>query len=154
MLAVGFLAVAATSWSQQDPELAKLRQEVELKRKELRDAEQRLAKAMRNTSAVEEGELPGSPDAGQSPFEQAKSPKLPARSLPASIPADSQVTRAASSQVQDLRSDRLSALEGKMDRILEVLDVVKREVGRVKTDVEDTNRDVRTLKRDIESRRR
>jgi peptidoglycan hydrolase CwlO-like protein len=155
ILAAGFLAVAATSWSQQDAEIVKLREEVESKRKELRDAEQRLAKAMKTTTVKEkEGELPGLPDQGTSPSERMKPPKLPTRSLPGSIPADPQVTRTASSQVQDLQNDRLSALEKKMDRMLELLDAMKREVGSVKTDVEGTNRDVRALKRDVESRRR
>jgi hypothetical protein len=97
-----------------------------------------------------DGQLPPLPGGESSSFERKSEPKVlaaPSRSLPGPTPADPQVTRAASSQAEKPENDRLSALEQKMDRLLELMEGLKREFGSMRTDVDGVSRDIRTMKR-------
>jgi hypothetical protein len=149
-LVAGLGLVAGPIRSQESaPEVVQLRQEVEAKRQELRDVENRLAELMKQTRTTE-GQRPPLPSGASAPLERKSEPKVlapPSRSLPGPAPADPQVTRAASSQAETPENDRLSALEQKMDRLLELMEGLKREFGSMRTDVDGVSRDIRTMKR-------
>lgn len=197
-IAVAALGIGAgTAWSQEDdPEVARLKAEVEAKRKDLKDAEERLARAIQDRPARRVDEMPPlpsrvapgpapAPDAAgvqaDAPASLVPSSQAPGRlelppppdddrgplddlppvptgrnpfelDRPPAAPRDPQARRAASSTPGRVRGTpalpsrdpspltldepppaaRLSALERKMDRVLESIDVLRRDLQDLK----------------------
>jgi DNA repair exonuclease SbcCD ATPase subunit len=141
LLLAGFLVVLPQSSpiraQESDPEITRLREQVETRRKELREAEDRLNRALRKAE-VRSNQLPPLPGGGRSPFDldtdaRSKPPTVPSRTLPGPTP---QVAKASTdpnvAQATSDLEDRLAGLERKLDRLIEEMQEMRREIEGLK----------------------
>jgi hypothetical protein len=130
-------SIPPASAQEPDSEVTRLREQVESRRKELREAEDRLDQALRRREPGV-NPLPSLPSGERSPFDVDTTPRSrplspPSRSLPVPTPQGARASvDPAVSQASSAREDRLGALERKLDRLLKEMEGMRREIEGLK----------------------
>jgi hypothetical protein len=136
VMSVGTLIPLARA-QEPDPEITRLREQVETRRKELREAEDRLSQALRRREAGA-NQLPPLPNGERSPFDldtdaRPKPLTVPSRTLPGPTPQQAKASADPSVvQASAPGEDRIAVIEGKLDRLLEVMEGMRREIEELK----------------------
>jgi hypothetical protein len=129
VLALSLVLPSRAQQPQADPEIAKLREEVATRQRELRDAEDRLNQALQKRKP-EANPLPPLLNGERAPFEldtPARTRPLvaPSRVLPGPMPQEARMSA-------DPKEDRLADVERKLDRLLEAMEGMRRDIEELK----------------------